>query len=141
MPVTIARSNGDPRYFENLPCTVESAESARGLVRAALGVWAMESLVDDAVLVVSELVGNAARHTRSHLIRVSVTRVAEDTVLVAVVDKDRAEVIRRDAGPEDTSGRGLMLVEALAERWGVTPMPWGKRVWAQLREPKVETVP
>lgn len=141
MPVTIARLKGDPRYCQNLPCTSESAEPARGLVRTALTVWALESLVDDAVLVVSELVGNAARHTRSHLIRVSVTRRAEDTVLVAVLDMDKAEVVRRDPGMDDANGRGLVLVEALTERWGVAVLPWGKRVWAQLKVVRAGTSP
>lgn len=141
MPVTIARPQGDLRYCQNLPCTSESAEPARGLVRTALTVWALESLVDDAVLVVSELVGNAARHTQSHLIKVSVTRLAKDTVLVTVLDKDKTEVVRRDPGMDDTNGRGLMLVEALTECWGVTLLPWGKRVWAQLKAIRVETSP
>ena len=141
MPVTIARPKGDPGYFQNLPCTTESADPARCLVSTALAVWAMDSLVDDAALVVSELVGNAVRHTRSHLIRVTVTRLAQDTVLVAVADRDKAEVVRRNPGPDDTNGRGLMLVEALTERWGVTYLPWGKRVWAQLKDAGARTSP
>ncbi len=142
MPVTtIARSTGGPGYSRTLPCAFESAEPARVLVRTALAAWALGSLTDDAALVVSELVGNAARHTRSRLIRVSVTRLAEDTVLVAVVDRNREEVVRRDPGPDDTNGRGLMLVEALTERWGVARSPWGKEVWARLRDVGAETPP
>lgn len=142
IPVTtIARPMGDPGYSQTLPCTFESAEPARGLVRTALDAWALGSLVDDATLVVSELVGNAARHTRSQLVQVSVTQLTEDTVLVTVVDKDTAEIVRRDPGPDDVNGRGLMLVEALTECWGVTPHPWGKQVWAQLRTAGTETYP
>ncbi|MEY6564990.1 hypothetical protein AB8B12_08570 [Streptomyces sp. PGLac3x] len=35
-------------------------------------------------------------------------------------------------GPEDESGRGLVLVDALAAEWGTELLPWGKRVWAEL---------
>jgi anti-sigma regulatory factor (Ser/Thr protein kinase) len=130
---TIARPRGHPGYSENLPCTAESAEPARSLVRIALAVWGLEDLADDAALVVTELVANAARHTSSRLIRVAVNRLGEDTVLIAVVDKNKEPVIRRNAQADDTAGRGLMLVDALTSHWGVTSLPWGKRVWAELR--------
>jgi anti-sigma regulatory factor (Ser/Thr protein kinase) len=134
MPVsTHACPRGHPGYSENLPCTAESAETARGLVRIALAVWGLETLADDAALVVTELVANAARHTSSRLIRVAVNRLGEDTVLIAVVDKNKAPVVRRSPHEDDTTGRGLVLVDALTAHWGVTTTPWGKRVWAELK--------
>ena len=133
MPVsTVARPRGHPGYSETMVCAVESAESARSLVRTALAVWGLEGLVDDGLLVVTELVSNAARHTSCRPIRVSVNRPSEDKVVIAVVDRSKDPVVPRQAQPDDTRGRGLMLVDALSARWGVTVLPFGKRVWCEL---------
>ncbi|TDC10691.1 ATP-binding protein, partial [Streptomyces sp. 8K308] len=72
-----------------------SAAEARGLVRAALGVWGLMELVDDGVLVVSELVGNAAEHTGSRRISVTVSRPEVDTVRISVVDRSRTMPVPR----------------------------------------------
>lgn len=58
------RSTGHPGYSETLPCAAESAETARGLVRTALSACGLEHLVDDGALIVTELVANAAEHSR-----------------------------------------------------------------------------
>lgn len=133
MPVsTIARPKGHPGYTQTLPCAIKSAGPARGLVRTALAVWGLEDLADDGLLVVTELVSNAARHTSCRLIRVSVNRPSESKVVIAVVDSSEVPVVPRQAQPDDTRGRGLMLVDALSARWGVTVLPFGKRVWCEL---------
>jgi hypothetical protein len=127
---------GRPSYSQTMPCAALSAGGARRLVRTALGVWGLDALSDEAELVVSELVGNAARHTRCRLIRVTVTRLAPDAARIAVTDTSNAPPVRREAGVEDVRGRGLAVVAALAFRWGTDPLPWGKRMWAELsREP------
>ncbi|WP_030549300.1 ATP-binding protein [Streptomyces albus] len=131
--VTWARPTGCPGYSETLPCEPKSAAAARRLVRAALAAWGMEDLADDGVLVVSELVSNAVRHARSHAIRVTVTRPGPTRVRIGVVDKSARTPVVREPGDEDEGGRGLALVGALAEDWGTDTLPWGKRVWAQLR--------
>ena len=92
----------------------------------------MRELADDAALVVSELVANAVQHTACHAIRVRVTRLEQGRVQVAVVDKSHCLPAPRSSGEEDGSGRGLTLVEAVTTRWGTDPLPWGKRVWADL---------
>ena len=85
-----------------------------------LGVAA--DVVDDAALLVSELVGNAVRY--AHPLPGDVLTVRWEArrgrLLVRVTDgggRDAPHV--RDAGPRDTRGRGLAIVEALAARWGV----------------------
>lgn len=122
-----------PAYAETLPRGAVSAPRARRLVRLALDVWGLPGVQDAAELVVSELVTNAVLHAQSDRVRVSVTRLGAEQVRVAVVDlsKDRPAV--RAAGEEQESGRGLGIVEALSGgRWGVDPLPCGKRVWATL---------
>ncbi|MGW5404223.1 ATP-binding protein [Streptomyces spiralis] len=124
---------GHPGYSETLPGLEESAEVARNLVRTALAAWYLDELTDTAILLVSELVANAVKHTSSRVIRVIVTRPSERFVRIAVVD--RARVMPELVKPGDelvASGRGLLLVDALAERWGTDLYRWGKQVWAEL---------
>lgn len=124
---------GHPAYTETLPCTPDSAPAARRLIRQALGAWAFDVLADDACLVAGEMVANACRHTRSPVIRVSVTRLDGPGVEIAVTDRSRVLPGRKPAAPEALDGRGLLLVDAVAARWGADPERWGKRVWAEVR--------
>ena len=102
--------------------------------RAAASRWAAElrlgPLVDDVLLVVSELVTNAVRYGSPPL-RVSLA--ADDhTVTVGVVDAASAKPRPREAGADDEGGRGLLLLERLSVQHGVRPAPPGKVVWACL---------
>jgi serine/threonine-protein kinase RsbW len=127
---------GRPSYTQTMPCAAPSAAGARRFVRTALGVWGLDILADGAELIVSELVGNAVRHTRCRLIRVTVTRLAPAAVRISVTDTSNAPPVRRRARADDVRGRGLAVVAAVATRWGTDPLPWGKRMWAELiREP------
>jgi len=103
------------------------------LVSTACAAWGLGDLAEDAALVVSELVANAVRHARKGTLRVVVERPGADLVRIGVVDFSREHPVPRAHGPEDESGRGLVLVAHLAEDWGTDPLPWGKRVWAELR--------
>jgi anti-sigma regulatory factor (Ser/Thr protein kinase) len=116
-----------------MPCSAESAEPARSLVRTALGAWGLGGLEEDGELVVTELVANAAQHTTGPSIRVSVSRTAPDLVRIDVVDRSTKLPVLRTADAYDTRGRGLALVAALSDRWGTDRLPWGKRVWCELR--------
>ena len=123
---------GRPAYSQTLPREPASAGRARRLVAAALGTWGLSRLGDTSALVVTELVGNAAKHARSQTIRVTITRVGPLRVQVAVVDRSQSKPAARKAGPEDEGGRGLPLIESVSARWGTDPLPWGKRVWAEI---------
>lgn len=127
------RPIGHPGHSETLPALEESADAARKLVRTALAAWHLDELTDSGVLLVTELVANAIKHTNTRNIRVAISRPSERFVRVGVVDKARAlpEIVK----PGDdlsTSGRGLLLIGALAERWGTDMYRWGKQVWAEL---------
>lgn len=85
--------------------------------------------VDTVLLLVSEVVTNAVRHAATPF---ELTIAVDGSqVTVAVVDHDRAHPPKvRDPGPEDTSGRGLRIVEELATSWGTEPVANdAKRVW------------
>ncbi|MEU5282512.1 ATP-binding protein [Streptomyces sp. NPDC020755] len=123
-----------PAYTDTLPRVAESVHRARRLVRLALDVWGLTDVQDDAELVVSELLTNAVLHARrGDSVRVTVTRLGEGRVRVAVVDLSKGRPVPRDAGSDQESGRGLEIVKTLSGgQWGVDLLPWGKRVWATL---------
>ncbi len=84
--------------------------------------------------IVSELVANTVDHTRCRLIRVTIRRLTNGAVRISVADKCRVtpELGRPDDDQE--GGRGLLLVDAMSWRWGYDRKPWGKVVWAELRD-------
>jgi hypothetical protein len=90
--------------------------------------------VDDVVLIVDELVNNAEEHAGSW---VTVDLVpAADGVLVAVSDPSpERPATLRVTGPEDSTGRGMLVVSRLAPLWGVLVAPTMKTVWAWLPSP------
>ncbi|MEU6483921.1 ATP-binding protein [Streptomyces sp. NPDC046887] len=123
---------GHPGYSETLPCHPRSAAAARRLVRVALAVWGLPELAEDAGLVVTELVANAARHAQGRPVRVAVERPAAHRVRVSVADGSKVPPEPRQPRVDDERGRGLALVNALAADWGTEPLATGKRVWAEL---------
>jgi len=131
----VCSATGDPAYSQTMPRTAESAIRARGLVRTVLAAWHLEELSDPADSVVTELVGNAADHARGQNIRVTVTRTEQRRVRLAVTDMSKKLPEVRPFDLDEESGRGLLLVAAMAKEWGVEPLAWGKRVWADLEAP------
>jgi Histidine kinase-, DNA gyrase B-, and HSP90-like ATPase. len=137
--IAAARPNatGAPGYSETLPCEPESARRARTLVSAALHAWGLEDLAESGTLVVSELISNAVAHTRCRLTRVTIARVGNNTIRVAVADTSRQVPRMLTPTGHSGSGRGLFLVDALSDRWGYDLQRASKVVWAELRgEPK-----
>jgi serine/threonine-protein kinase RsbW len=107
--------------------------------------WSVpESLVENAVLIVSELASNAVRHAGAlegtgddspEVPRFTVNLWTSDRrLIIAVYDQDRRPPIRREASLESETGRGLTLVDALSERWGYSypSHTSGKLVYALL---------
>jgi anti-sigma regulatory factor (Ser/Thr protein kinase) len=89
-------------------------------------------LVDDLDLVVSELAGNALRH--GDQLRGLRLHRHDQRIRVAVSDGDDREPTRRHVSSESEGGRGLFLVDALVDGWGVDHdlERGGKTVWADL---------
>ncbi|HEV8652911.1 MAG TPA: ATP-binding protein [Actinomycetes bacterium] len=110
----------------------QSAGRARQFVQRTLGTWqVVATTVETAVLLANELVTNALRHGRGRVaLRVEKRR---RSVRVSVHDADPRPPRPAAPDPEAENGRGLRLVELLAERWGTEPVPGhGKRVWFEL---------
>ena len=108
--------------------------SIRRRLESWLGSDVAEATVQDFLLLVTELVTNAYEHgTPPCHVRISRTGIG----LVRIeVDDQSADppIFGRDAhGAASDRGRGIVMVNALASRWGVTPNEWGKTVWAEVR--------
>lgn len=127
---SLGRSRGDDVRRLALPHDPEAAGRAREWVRTALRDWGLEHLADDALLVVSELVGNAVTHAASEC-EVSVSR-GEGSVRIEVVDRGRGTPEPQPHDDLAEGGRGLVLIGVLSSAWGVDDTPGGKRVWAEI---------
>jgi anti-sigma regulatory factor (Ser/Thr protein kinase) len=115
-----------------LPPTAESASVARWLVNDLLRELVDDDTRDTAALLTTELVSNAIRHTRDEL--VVTVKLTGDRLRVGVSDSSHRRPQLVQVGQRDTSGRGLHLVERLADRWGIDPdeRGLGKTVWFEL---------
>ena len=112
------------------PPELASVTGSRRFTERWLGEWGCDALLADAQLLVSELVSNAVLHARTPI-----------TVSLALEgDRLRIEVLDgTDDPPEPAavsvaapSGRGLMIVDRLADRWGTDTRSKGKVVWCEL---------
>ncbi|MEU9617247.1 ATP-binding protein, partial [Streptomyces sp. NPDC048209] len=116
-----------------LPYTPEAAGAARRLVHDKLGEWGLPHLIDDAELIVSELVANAAKTGCQRRMTVAIRRPAEQTVRISVRDGSRVLPCLLLVGDDAPGGRGLAIVHALTGgRWGASPEGLGKTVHADL---------
>jgi signal transduction histidine kinase len=115
---------GDPR----------SAAAARHFAKSALAELLdppiSPELYDDVELVVSELVTNAVRAS-SPTVLVTIESTG-GKVVVRVADQADGWPEQREAGIHDPGGRGLPLVSAVSQSWGVRMAATGKVVWAEL---------
>ncbi|MFF3750240.1 ATP-binding protein [Streptomyces sp. NPDC002018] len=130
-----------------------SARHLRRIVRTYLCAWNLEELCDAAELALTELLANVVRHVpgrgcavlfvwRPGALRVEVTDRAPGVPRVKQ-PTSAGEAAGGTAGAPDDElaegGRGLLLVEAVSDRWGVTPLAsGGKTVWFECVA-KVET--
>jgi anti-sigma regulatory factor (Ser/Thr protein kinase) len=101
----------------------------RRFVTATLRSWGEEALVPDAALVTSEMATNAVSHADSPF-HASIVRAA-GVVRIAIVDSGPGAAAQRTAAEDDLSGRGIVIVDAVADRWGHDVLHGGKVVWAE----------
>ncbi|PVC89806.1 hypothetical protein DBP19_19605 [Streptomyces sp. CS090A] len=99
------------------------------------GIGDDEPLAETLILLISELVTNAVVHTGCP----AVLRMlfgggggGPGTVRVEVADASDRPPLQRHAEGEDTNGRGLELVDGLADRWGWQPEGAGKQIWCEV---------
>jgi anti-sigma regulatory factor (Ser/Thr protein kinase) len=129
----------DPEVYSVALDPCPSVAVARLMVRAALWDWKIDHLADSAQLIISELVTNAIKFaTRVQAVVYLRDGDAGDaagkgvTPAIEVGDDNKQLPAIVDAGIDDESHRGLVLVEALATRWGADVVEDGKMTWAHL---------
>ncbi|MFI1353207.1 ATP-binding protein [Streptomyces sp. NPDC020898] len=123
-----------------LPHTPRSAPHARELLRTQLADWKIDGEVTEtAELLLSELFTNSLRHASTPPGREIGLRLAtyDGRLRMEVADANNCRPTPRQTSPGDEGGRGLTLVQALAERWGCCPRRHGigKATWVELALP------
>ncbi|GAA3847870.1 ATP-binding SpoIIE family protein phosphatase [Streptomyces sedi] len=109
---------------------------ARRQLGTLLHDWTDSDVVDGAVLLLSEVLTNVLTHTDGDAMTVAETGglVGDRTLRVEVTDASDALPQRREPGELASSGRGLLLLEELADAWGAQPRGAGKTIWFELGE-------
>ncbi|MEU8864039.1 ATP-binding protein [Streptomyces umbrinus] len=135
----LGSTNTDTAHWLELPAHRTSVKVARNTLGERLTAWRLPcELRDDAVLLVSELATNAVLHTASTRILCGAGLTADGSLRLEVHDEDRTGRLlpRCDPGPDDENGRGLLLVQHIADTWGVdrSPLTGGHAVWATLTD-------
>ncbi|MEU8571475.1 ATP-binding protein [Streptomyces pathocidini] len=118
-----------------------TARTAREFVAETLTQWDFSERLDDVRLCTSELVTNALLHGTSADDSILVRLELHDTqMLVEVHDEGDGTPRQREVRSNSDDGRGLFLVSAVADDWGVASREGpGKRVWASFKVPVVTT--
>lgn len=114
--------------IESFPYDTAAVRQARRLVERLLADTATPEKLGDALLIVSELAANAIQHAKTAF-TVGID-LAPTLVRLSVHDASNIQPAPRLSNATTRGGRGLALVELLADNWGVTPTADGKQVWA-----------
>lgn len=130
--MAIMTETPERRVRRTMLATAAAVKQARDIAEAVLFLWGQVEQAENARLVVSELVTNAANAKPYGRIVLDVALLPIG-ICIEVTDEAHEEPHLRTPAPEDESGRGLLIVQALAEACGTRHTPDGKVVWAILK--------
>ena len=122
-PLDIARTE--------LPATASAVSAGRSFAVETLAAWGCAHKADDARLLVSEVLTNSVQHAEGPVV-LHLRRTATE-LAVEISDLSPHLPQPRLAAQDEESGRGLILVDTLADNWGVRPDEQGKTTWFSLR--------
>ncbi|MER7520788.1 ATP-binding protein [Streptomyces sp. NPDC126499] len=105
-----------------------SAGHMRRILRMFLTRWRLDHLTDSSALALTELVANVVRHVPGRRCTGLILREPYG-LRVEVADGERGTLVAKAPEPLAEGGRGLTLVEAVTDRWGVVEGADGKTVW------------
>jgi anti-anti-sigma regulatory factor len=111
---------------------VGAARRSREMITEACVRWDVPELVGPACIVVTEMVNNVVAHAHTPM----AVLLAQQGDAMRVAVRDHSAYVPRFTGPvapTSYGGRGLMLIDSVAERWGSLPLDSGKVVWAILQ--------
>jgi anti-sigma regulatory factor (Ser/Thr protein kinase) len=123
-----------------LPRCDESVSRARMWVRISLMGDYGEDVLGPALLIMSELATNAVQHAAKTVTIKVICQVDDDVLTLGVLDYSRREPVMLNTEDYDEYGRGLALVDALADEWGYEQRDMGKIVYARLKLPPASGV-
>jgi anti-sigma regulatory factor (Ser/Thr protein kinase) len=143
-PVTPLPASGRLTRYVRLAALPSAVPWARRVLRHMLREWQVESMADPAALLTSELVTNAVEASactgrdRGKLPMIGFAiRLTPASLVLEVWDASPLRPVPRDADVAGERGRGLLLVDALADSWGHRAAEGGKIVWCELAIPRV----
>lgn len=113
------------------PAEPESVGGARRFVRGVLSEWGLDACEADVSQLVTELATNSVIHGRSSF-EVAMS-FGDDTLRLSVADRSRRVPTRKSHTVQAMTGRGMHLVAAFADSWGIEQRSSGKAVWCVLR--------
>ena len=108
--------------------TVETPAAVRRFLRDTMQTWNLDGFGEVTELLTSELVTNVVLHVGEPM-TVRAVREQPDLFRIEVTDPSMAAPQLRCAGPDDEKGRGLAIVDAMADDWGTQFTDTGKTVW------------
>ncbi|WP_326839482.1 ATP-binding protein [Streptomyces olivaceus] len=120
------------QYRMSFTAGAHSARHVRRIVRSYLGAWGLAELSDAVELGVTELLANVVRHVPDRRCTLLLLRQADGAGVRAEVSDGSPRFPLRTAHVSDDAecGRGLVLLDAVADRWGAVPgAEGGKTVW------------
>ena len=121
----------NPTQTWQLTADAQAPRAARDLLTSAWCAAHHRALLDDALLLVSEVVTNAVMHGGPP-ITLHVEFEGAAGLLVSVKDGEANQPTVEARTTDALGGRGMVLVDAVADEWGVESLPEGKRVWFRL---------
>jgi anti-sigma regulatory factor (Ser/Thr protein kinase) len=116
-----------------LPPTATSVRTARRVVDELLLAWEAPHELEDAALLVTELVANVVDHVGGDATLTVELELSGDWLRIGVVDGSAVMPVVRELSMDEPRGRGLRMVQSIADRWGHEEHRDGKRVWLELR--------
>ena len=125
--------DGDQVATWDLPVDPAIVADARKQAAKRLTAWGLDDAAFITGLVVSELVTNAIRHAEGPI---QLRLIRDRTLICEVSDGSSTAPHLRRARAFDESGRGLLLVSRLTQRWGTRQTPHGKTIWAEQALPR-----
>ncbi|SOD94410.1 ATP-binding protein [Blastococcus haudaquaticus] len=119
----------------DLPPIPPSVTVARHLVLELLRSWDAPQDREDAALLVTELVSNVVDHVQGEANLTLELEFSDAWLRIAVVDGSSIRPVVQELSHDRPRGRGMRMVQAIAERWGADEHLGGKRVWFELSPP------
>ena len=117
----------------DLPPIPPSVTVARHLVLELLRSWNAPQDREDAALLVTELVSNVVDHVRGEANLTLELEFSDEWLRIAVIDGSSIRPVVQELSQDRPRGRGMRMVESIADRWGADEHLGGKRVWFELR--------